>query len=238
MSVFPWLRMVLPLARPPLAAGSEICILKRLFQSVDDEALGDASMPKPKAYDVDEALAGAMRAFWRKGYCATSVDDLEAAMQIKRSSLYHAFGDKEQLFDEALQRYDREVAADLLGEMEQGGGLAAIRRFFSRLLRYHGSETGCNGCMMTNSATELAPDDPAVRERVHTHLLRVERAFHHALRTAQAEGDVPESAPVRDLARHLTAINHGLQVIARMSPAPRFAKSVVRSALSAIPTTR
>ncbi|MFQ5477879.1 MAG: TetR/AcrR family transcriptional regulator [Candidatus Krumholzibacteriia bacterium] len=195
-------------------------------------------MAKPKGYDVDAAIDGAMGVFWRQGYAATSIDDLEKAMGIKRSSLYHAFSDKERLFTQTLRRYNHEVAGDFLGEMERGGGLAAIRRFFERLLEYHLREGDNYGCLMTNSATELAPHDPVVRELVYSHLLRIERSFLRALKVAQAQGEVAADAPVRDIARQLTAINHGLHVIAKLEPSPAFLKGIVRNALGAIPLAR
>ena len=50
-----------------------------------------------------------MRLFWRKGYAATSVEDLIATLQLSRSSLYDTFGDKRTLFLEALKLYSERV---------------------------------------------------------------------------------------------------------------------------------
>src|SRR5262249_27716280 len=60
---------------------------------------------RPRTFDVDEALEIALKVFWRKGYEGTSIDDLTGAMGINRPSLYCAFGNKEQLFRKALDRY-------------------------------------------------------------------------------------------------------------------------------------
>ena len=47
---------------------------------------------RPRAFDRDEALTRAMHLFWRKGFAATSIAELTAAMGIGSSSLYAAFG--------------------------------------------------------------------------------------------------------------------------------------------------
>ena len=60
---------------------------------------------RPREFDADKALDRAMRVFWRKGFLGASLTDLTRAMRVSRPSLYAAFGDKEQLFRRALERY-------------------------------------------------------------------------------------------------------------------------------------
>jgi AcrR family transcriptional regulator len=62
---------------------------------------------RPRSFDRDKALERAMQVFWRQGYEATSVSDLTRAMGINPPSLYAAFGDKERLYLDALERYQR-----------------------------------------------------------------------------------------------------------------------------------
>ena len=60
---------------------------------------------RPRTFCVDQALDIALKVFWKKGYEGTSIDDLTKAMGINRPSLYCAFGNKEELFRKALDRY-------------------------------------------------------------------------------------------------------------------------------------
>ena len=64
-----------------------------------------ATIGRPRAFDVNEALDRALDVFWRKGYEGASICDLTAAMGINPPSLYAAFGNKEELFRKALDRY-------------------------------------------------------------------------------------------------------------------------------------
>src|SRR5450755_342863 len=66
---------------------------------------GPVTTGRPREFDIEEALDRALRVFWRKGYEGASLPDLTAAMGINRPSLYAAFGNKEELFRKALDRY-------------------------------------------------------------------------------------------------------------------------------------
>ena len=68
-------------------------------------------MGRPREFDPDTAIAGAMQIFWRQGYKATNLPDLLAAMGLTRGSFYKAYGDKQAVFLEALDHYDREVVS-------------------------------------------------------------------------------------------------------------------------------
>ena len=47
----------------------------------------------------------AIPVFWKHGLAETSVQDLEQATGVRKSGLYTAFKDKEDLFVESLRRY-------------------------------------------------------------------------------------------------------------------------------------
>src|SRR5947208_17091961 len=60
---------------------------------------------RTRQFDVDEALDRALEVFWAHGYEGAALPELTRAMGINRPSLYAAFGNKEQLFRKALDRY-------------------------------------------------------------------------------------------------------------------------------------
>ena len=81
-------------------------------------------MSRPKEFDRAEALAAAKVVFWKKGYDATTTDDLRHAMKIGRQSLYDSFGGKRPLYLEVL----RAIAATALKVLTVDRGLLAHRQ--------------------------------------------------------------------------------------------------------------
>jgi TetR/AcrR family transcriptional repressor of nem operon len=194
-------------------------------------------MPKPKQYDEAEMLTLAMEAFWAQGYTATSVEHLVEATGLNRSSLYHAYDGKAGLFRAALTHYNRNIVDDLLVEMERGpAGVATIKRVFDRFVASQSAMENRWGCLMTNTATELAPHDAEINKIVRRYLDRFESAIHAALQRGQDSGEVAKGANLRELARSLTAMSQGLLVMAKASASPATMRSVARSALSSIPS--
>src|SRR3954467_10247554 len=60
---------------------------------------------RPREFDMDEVLDRAVRVFCERGYHATSIGDLTAAMELATGSIYKAFRDKHAVFMAALGRY-------------------------------------------------------------------------------------------------------------------------------------
>jgi len=192
-------------------------------------------MPRPKAFDPDAALQKAMQVFWERGYEATSVEDLVQGMGINRFSLYSTFGGKHQLFVAALERYRDTIVADLVGELEQSrSGLAAIRQFFTRLVDFFASSQGWRGCLMTNTAVELAPHDPQAAAKVQAYVVRLEEAFYRVLLQAQPTQQDAAAHACRDLACFLTGSALGFGVLAKTSPGRQVLEGYARVVLSVL----
>ena len=196
-------------------------------------------MARQKEFDREEALDRAMAAFWSKGYAATSIEDLVAHMRIQRGSLYGTFGDKRRLFLAALDRYQRVVARELFEALDApGSGLEAIRRFFR--LRIEGSldRRRPPGCLVTNSAIELARRDRGAAAKVGRSLAKIEAAFLRTLQRARAEGELTASQDLRPLARFLTSSAQGLSVMARAARDRAALEDVVGIVLSVLESGR
>jgi len=86
---------------------------------------------RPRKFDEDQALAGAMTLFWEKGLSATSLDDLALAMNMNRPSIYNAFGNKEAIYRRSLQRFCGQLDQGMQVTLGSDKSLAAIRLFRS-----------------------------------------------------------------------------------------------------------
>lgn len=81
---------------------------------------------RPRSFDREKALEAAMNAFWLHGYDGTPLSELTQAMGIAAPSLYAAFGSKEELYREALDRYQRVQGAYFVNALAQDGAIDAI----------------------------------------------------------------------------------------------------------------
>jgi len=171
-------------------------------------------MPRTKDFEPQEALDVAMDLFWRKGYEAASMRELLDAMSIGRGSFYGTFGDKHALFLAALDRF-REVRTSWIEEVLEESGLEAIEEVFRRSVDGLVAPEVRRGCLLANSAVELAPHDPEVAGRIYRYVSRTEDAFEDALTRAKKAGEISADSDLKALARFLVNTLHGLRVLAR-----------------------
>lgn len=190
-------------------------------------------MPRTKKFRPEEALDAAMQLFWRKGYGATSMRDLLDGMGIGRGSFYDTFGDKHALFLAALDRFE-EARTGWIGDALAGSGMAGIEKVFRRTVEGMTGSEPRRGCLLANTAVELAPRDPEVAEKISRHVRRTEEAFAGALARAQERGEVREERDPRALARFLVSNLHGLRVLARAGSDRRTLEDAARVALEAL----
>ncbi|WP_018680656.1 TetR/AcrR family transcriptional regulator [Actinokineospora enzanensis] len=172
-------------------------------------------MARPKAYDPDRVLDGAMKAFWGRGFHATSAQDLVDSTGLGRGSLYHAFVSKEQLFHEALRRYES-VWTTRQERLLAGGGTLheRVRALLMAVVDEESAPDEPRGCFAVNTAIELADHDPAARRLVAAVFRRMEQALTHAIR----DGEPAMTDPPEDLARHVLSSMYGLRVLGKTMP--------------------
>ncbi|WP_037303581.1 TetR/AcrR family transcriptional regulator [Amycolatopsis orientalis] len=174
-------------------------------------------MPRPKGFDPTEVLDAAVGTFWRKGYAATSAQDLVEGTGLGRGSLYHSFSSKQRLFKEALRRYE-ETSATRVEEMLTAPGTIRerIRRVLMDVVEDEtGSSDGHRGCLAVNAALELGGIDDEVTARVRHNFERVEDAFQAEFAAARREGEIGAERDPRALARFTLAAMYGLRVLGK-----------------------
>lgn len=133
-----------------------------------------------------------MRAFWAKGYEATSLADLMAVTGLHKGSLYQAFGDKHSLFVQALSRYLEDMGRQV-GEIVASAEspIDALHQVLHRMIDIVDSDNDCPmGCLAVNSLIELAPHDPEVQRILNDHIGIMEKSMQQKIAEAQAAGQI------------------------------------------------
>ena len=194
-------------------------------------------MPRQKEYNRDQVLDAAMKVFWVKGFEGTSIQDLVQATGLNRFGMYQAFGSKQGLFLEALDRYQRMIATGFIAPLERAPerGLRTIREFFVNGLSLFNTPIGTNGCLMTNTAVDLPCRCPETQKRIDDGMRRMTGAFRACLVGAQKNGELRANANVDALAQFLMTLLQGLMVLRRTGGAREQAENAVRIALESLP---
>lgn len=192
-------------------------------------------MGRHREFDVEKALDAALCVFWRKGYEGTSYADLTKAAGVERPALYSAFGNKEELFRRALDRYY---------ERHLGYWPAALQRPTARDVAAHllFSAIDLNtrypehtGCLVINGVLAGSDDAEPVRLALIEARAVAEAQLRERFERAKAEGDLPEAAKPEALAAFLMAVLHGMAVQAKAGFSRDALKAVAEQALSAWP---
>ena len=190
-------------------------------------------MARPRGFDETAALDAAIECFRQRGYEATSVRDLTDCMGIGPTSLYNSFGDKRALFIKALERYvDRSVRARLARLESSLPPKQAVRTLIEDVVERSLTDRTRGGCLLINSALEIAPHDPEVGAEIAKRLGEIEGFYRRSISAAQSIGTIPRKLNSSDFARLLLSVLLGIRVLARSKPERTLLEGVARPALS------
>lgn len=191
---------------------------------------------RPREFDHEAVLSAVIELFWEKGYGATSVGDIVERTGLSKSSLYGAFGSKDELYRTALDRYLGDQSAHVQDVLVNGtSGLDDIEAFFGRVEEQIDVNQQ-RGCLAVNTATELHTGEPALVELGVAHREVMRRGFAAALCRAAERGEI-DRARIADGANTLVATAIGLAVMIRGGAPPSELRAHARSATAFLRTT-
>ncbi len=170
-----------------------------------------ATMGRPREFSCEQALDLALQVFWRKGYEGASMADLTEAMGITKPSLYAAFGNKEELFRKALDRY-----VDGPGDyFRQALTKPTAREVVSHVL-YEAADALTSadhpGCLAVQGALSCGDAAETIKQELMARRAKGESDLRARFERALAESDLPEGADAADLARYISAMLQGMAV--------------------------
>nr|WP_247280331.1 MULTISPECIES: TetR/AcrR family transcriptional regulator [unclassified Bradyrhizobium] len=162
---------------------------------------------------MNTALDRAVRVFRERGYHATSIGDLTAAMRLATGSVYKAFRDKHAVFLAAFERYTTLRQEQTRSAAACGAnGREQIRNVLLSYVEHSQGTEGQRGCLVVGSAVELSALDPVVSARVNAQLKTNESFIAGLIRQGQADGSIPRHVDANDTARLMICITQGMRV--------------------------
>ncbi len=187
-------------------------------------------MGRAKKFELEQVLEFAMQEFWRKGYSATSIPKLEAAMGVNRQSLYDTFKSKRNLFLKVLEHYHNNVIVKNFSSIEKSSTPKhAICEYFRERASEALTDSDIKGCLVTNTIAELALHDKQVCELTNNTLNHMRSIFRNALLQAKSKNEVSSDLNVDETADFLVNNAQGLFVISRMNVTKDAVESVVNN---------
>ena len=171
-----------------------------------------AIMGRPREFDLDKALEQALHLFWRKGYEGTSIADLTEAIGITKPSLYAAFGNKEELFRKAFDRY-----VDGPGGYVQVALAKPTAREVVQHLLYEAADAVTDpdnppGCLAVQGALCCGNTAETIKQELMARRAKGEDDLRKRFEQAVAERDLSKETNPLDLARYVSAIVQGMAV--------------------------
>lgn len=172
-------------------------------------------MARPREFDRDAALAAAIDVFWSNGFAATSTEDLVQAMGIGRQSFYNAFGDKRQLYLEALETYQRNAISSHVGRLASPTSpLDGLRDLLTGLFPDDDALCG-KGCMGAGSVGEFGTTDPELVEIRQKMIAVFHERVVERIREGQKLGEIDPGLDAEQAASLIEITISGLQLAAR-----------------------
>ncbi|MGP3961010.1 TetR/AcrR family transcriptional regulator [Nonomuraea sp. 3N208] len=191
-----------------------------------------ASRRSRRAFDRDQALAVALREFWTHGYETTSVASLTEAMGINPPSLYAAFGDKRQLFDEAIQLYTCTYGSPPPKGPDARSGIAAMLR---HLAADYTDPSHPPGCIIITGATNCSPGSQDVKAKLRAMREETKASIAACIRADVDAGRLPADTDADGLATFYAAVIQGMNQQACDGAGRKTLERVAETAMAAWP---
>lgn len=190
---------------------------------------------RPRNFDVDEALGNALCVFWENGYEGTSLADLTKAMGINRPSLYATFGNKEQLFRKALDRYINEGSECFRALLNGDDARKSLELVLRNAADIQTAGNHPRGCLLVQGAMSCGEQAQPIKEELTKRRGEAEKWLRLRFKRAQEEGEIAANADPVGLARFYAAVMQGMSVQAASGANRKALQSIITHAMLAWP---
>jgi AcrR family transcriptional regulator len=172
----------------------------------------DGKSGRPRGFDEGAALEAAMRVFWAKSYEGATMADLSKAMDINRSSMYAAFGDKAALYRSALARYREGPMSYIRDALARRTVREVIEGLVNGTVEFLATPGNPAGCLSIQGALACGTGAERIQRATAAWRTGGEAAIAKRLQQARKEGGLGASTKKADLARYVSMVMAGLGV--------------------------
>ncbi len=193
------------------------------------------ALGRPRTFDKNQALDQALEVFWRKGYEGASICDLTEAMGINPPSLYAAFGNKEQLFRQALDRYVDTRSGFIDEALAAPTARDAIVALLHGTARSLTDKANPAGCLLVQGIAGAGDHAQCIRDELSARREAAVKEIRDRLKRAKAAGELPADADPAALARYFSTVTQGMAIQAASGASRKELERVADLALRAWP---
>ncbi|MDR7320498.1 AcrR family transcriptional regulator [Catenuloplanes niger] len=171
-----------------------------------------APIGRPRGFDADAALERAMVVFWREGYDGVSLSELARAMGITKTSLYAAFGGKEDLFRRALERYAEGPASYAARALTAPTARDVAHAYLTGAVRASTQPDCPAGCLGVQGFLAAGHLGAGARAALFAWQDENRARLRDRFRRAADDGDLPAGTDPDTLAGYLVTLANGIAV--------------------------
>src|ERR1700753_4256955 len=176
------------------------------------KTIENSKMGRPRGFDTSAALDAAMRVFWEKGYEGATLRNLESAMRINRSSMWSAFGTKEDLFKLAFERYINEYQGYIREALEKPTIREVVESALRGTVDFLSTPGNPKGCLSVHGALAVGDEADPIKQWLiegrKSGELRARKRFEEAKRS----GDLSKDTDAAAMSRYVATLIQGLGV--------------------------
>ncbi|MEE4239903.1 MAG: TetR/AcrR family transcriptional regulator [Desulfopila sp.] len=144
-----------------------------------------------------------------RGFKATSISDIIAASGVKKGTLYFHFSGKEDL-GKAILEQSRQESADFLEASLKGSSVAEkLANYLDAVLQKHKQARFVGGCLIGNTALEMADSNPAFLETIQLTFAHWRNTLTELLAEGKKNGELSSTLPPEQLAVLVVAVIEG-----------------------------
>ena len=175
-------------------------------------------MPRVKLFNENDVLEKAMNLFWKKGYYATSVQDLVNHLGINRASLYDTFGGKKDLFDKVFLLYRESNSAGLERFLNTQDDIkVGFRKLFIKAIEESKSDIHNKGCFVVNTTIEFIPNDSEMVQVLEDNKAKFEKIFYDYLLLGVQKKQISKSKNLKVIASLFYTFSAGLKITTKVN---------------------